>query len=127
MKVLVLGYRGMLGRELLSCLTDAGFAVVGRGLPEVDITQTTQVRQTLADVQTDILINAAAYTAVDQAESEPDVALAVNHDGVAHLAMACRDIGIPLVHVSTDYVFGGSASRPYCEEDLAAPLGMYGR
>ena len=74
-----------------------------------------------------MLINAAAYTAVDQAESEPDVAFAVNRDGALHLASVCQDVGIPLLHVSTDYVFDGSASRPYCEDDLAAPLGVYGQ
>ena len=127
MKVLVIGHQGMLAQELLPCLAGAGFAVVGRGRPEVDITQATSISQTLADAQPDILINAAAYTAVDQAESVPDVAFAVNRDGAAHLAAACRDIGIPLLHVSTDYVFDGLASRPYCEDDCAVPLGMYGR
>jgi dTDP-4-dehydrorhamnose reductase len=127
MKVLVLGYQGMLARELLPCLVRAGFAVVGLGRPEVDITQAASVHQAVADAQPDILINAAAYTAVDQAESEPDIAFAVNRDGVAHLATVCRDVGIPLLHVSTDYIFDGSASRPYCEDDLAAPLGVYGQ
>jgi dTDP-4-dehydrorhamnose reductase len=95
--------------------------------PRGFFTQAASVRQALAEVQPDILINAAAYTAVDQAEAEPDVAFAVNRDGVAHLAAACRDIGIPLLHVSTDYIFDGSASRPYCEDDRAAPLGVYGQ
>lgn len=123
----MIGHQGMLAQELLPCLAGAGFAVVSRGRPEVDITKASSVRQTLADAQPDILINAAAYTAVDQAETEPDMAFAVNRDGVAHLAAACRDTGIPLLHVSTDYVFDGLASRPYCEEDRIAPLGMYGR
>src|SRR5215510_10195801 len=127
MKVLVLGHQGMLARELVPCLVEAGFTVVSRGRPEVDITQPTSIRQALVDAQPDMLINAAAYTAVDQAETEPEAALAVNRDGVAHLAVLCREGGIPLLHVSTDYVFDGSASRPYCEDDLAAPLGVYGR
>jgi dTDP-4-dehydrorhamnose reductase len=127
MKVLVIGHQSMLARELLPCLGSAGFAVESRGRPEVDITQATSVRQTLAEVQPDILINAAAYTAVDQAESEPEVAFAVNRDGVAYLATACRNINIPLLHISTDYVFDGSASRPYCEHDRTVPLGVYGQ
>jgi dTDP-4-dehydrorhamnose reductase len=127
MKVLVLGHQGMLARELLPCLAAADFTVVSRGRPEVDITQATSVRQTLADVQPDMLVNATAYTAVDQAEAEPELAFAVNRDGVAHLATACREVDIPLLHVSTDYVFDGSASRPYREDGLAAPLGVYGR
>ena len=127
MKVLVLGSQGMLAQELLPCLANAGFDVIGRGRPEVDITQVASVRQTLAEIQPTLLVNAAAYTAVDQAELEPDVALAVNRDGVAHLATVCRDLGIPLLHVSSDYIFDGSASHPYCEDSPAAPLGVYGR
>jgi dTDP-4-dehydrorhamnose reductase len=127
MKVLVLGYQGMLAQELLPCLIRAGFAVVGQGRPEVDITQAASVHRAVASAQPDIVINAAAYTAVDQAESEPDVAFAVNRDGVAHLATVCRDTGIPLLHVSTDYIFDGSAARPYYEDDLVAPLGVYGQ
>jgi dTDP-4-dehydrorhamnose reductase len=127
MKVLVIGYQGMLAHELRPCLTHAGCTVVGRGRPDVDITQATSIRRTLADVQPDILINAAAYTSVEKAESEPDVVFAVNRDGAGHVAAACRDVGVPLIHVSTDYVFDGSASRPYGEEDRIAPLGMYGQ
>jgi dTDP-4-dehydrorhamnose reductase len=127
MKVLVIGYQGMLAQELRPCLTHVGCTVMGRGRPDVDITQVTNVQQTLADVQPDILINAAAYTVVDKAESEPEVVFAVNRDGAGHLAAACRDVGVPLIDVSTDYVFDGSASRPYGEADRIAPLGMYGQ
>ena len=127
MKVLVLGHQGMLARELVPCLAGAGFTVLSQGRPEVDITQPTSIRQALVTAHPDMLINAAAYTAVDQAETEPEAALAVNRDGVAHLAVLCQEGGIPLLHVSTDYVFDGSASRPYCEDDLAVPLGIYGR
>jgi len=127
MKVLVLGHQGMLARELVPCLARAGFTVMSQGRPEVDLTQPASLRQALVDAQPDMLINAAAYTAVDQAEMEPEAALAVNRDGVAYLAVLCREGGIPLLHVSTDYVFDGSAARPYCEDDVAVPLGMYGR
>jgi dTDP-4-dehydrorhamnose reductase len=81
----------------------------------------------LADVQPDILINAAAYTEVDKAESEPNVAFAVNRDDAGHVAAACQDVGVPLIHFSTDYVFDGSASCPFGEEDRIAPLGIYGQ
>jgi hypothetical protein len=104
MKVLVIGYQGILAHELHPCLTHAGCAVMGRGRPDVDITQGPSIRRTLADVQPDILINAAAYTAVDKAESEPDVVFAANRDGAGHVAAACRDVGVPLIHVSTYYV-----------------------
>jgi dTDP-4-dehydrorhamnose reductase len=127
MRVLVIGHQGMLAQELGPCLARVGFTIMSRGRPEVDITRTFSVRQALVDAQPDMLINASAYTAVDQAELEPDAALAVNRDGVARLAALCREVGIPLLHMSTDYVFDGSASRPYCEDDRVAPLGMYGR
>jgi len=127
MKVLVLGHKGILGQELLSCLADADFAVTGRGLPELDITRATSGRQMLADIEPDIVINTTAYTAVNQAEAEPEAAFAVNCDGVTYLVIACQEGGLLLLHVSTDYVFDGSASRPYRENDLAASLGAYGR
>ena len=74
-----------------------------------------------------LVINAAAYTAVDKAESEEDIAYAVNKDGPAYLASACKEAGIPLIHVSTDYVFDGSKKGPYLESDPVSPLGVYGR
>ena len=117
----------MLAWELLRCLHRAGFEALSKGRPEIDITEVASVRQTLADVCPDILINAAAYTAVDRAESEKDIALAVNRDGARHLAAACRDTNIPLLHVSTDYVFDGTAAHPYREDDPTAPLGVYGQ
>ena len=127
MIILVVGYRSMLAQELLPCLQQAGFVVVGRGRPVLDIIQAASIHAVLQEVQPDICINTAAYTAVDRAESDPAGAFAVNRDGVASLAVACRDAGIPLIHLSTDYVFDGTASRPYREEDPAAPLGIYGR
>jgi dTDP-4-dehydrorhamnose reductase len=126
MIVLVVGSRSMLAQELLPCLQQAGFTVAGRGRPELDITQAASIHTAFAAVQPDICINTAAYTAVDRAESEPAEAFATNRDGVAHLAIACRDAGVPLLHVSTDYVFDGTASRPYQEDDPSAPLGVYG-
>jgi dTDP-4-dehydrorhamnose reductase len=79
------------------------------------------------EVRPDICINTAAYTAVDKAESDAAGAFAVNRDGVASLAEACRAVDMPLIHLSTDYVFAGTASRPYREEEPTAPLGIYGR
>jgi dTDP-4-dehydrorhamnose reductase len=74
----------------------------------------------------DLVINAAAYTAVDQAEQEPDAAFAINRDGPAALAEACAKIGAPLLHLSTDYVFDGMKAGPYCEDDPVNPLSVYG-
>ena len=127
MSVLVVGPRSMLAQELLPCLQQAGFSVVGRGRPGLDLTQKASIYAVFEEVRPDICINTAAYTAVDKAESDVAGAFAVNRDGVASLAEACRAVHIPLLHLSTDYVFPGTASRPYLEEDPTAPLGVYGR
>ncbi|NIM96532.1 MAG: dTDP-4-dehydrorhamnose reductase [candidate division Zixibacteria bacterium] len=127
MKILVTGSQGMLGRDLLACLAQEGYAVVGIDLPELDITKAEDVFFCLGEVRPDIVINCAAYTAVDQAEREADLAFAVNRDGSANLAEACGCLGLPLVHLSTDYVFNGYSDRPYREEDLANPISVYGR
>jgi dTDP-4-dehydrorhamnose reductase len=117
----------MLAQELIPSLRHTGFDTVGRGRPELDITEVASIRAVLEEVRPDILINSAAYTAVDRAESEPEAAFAVNRDGVALLARACREMDVPLVHISTDYVFDGTTTRPYREDDPTIPLGVYGR
>lgn len=127
MMVLVVGHRSMLAQELCPALQRAGFTVQGEGRPRLDLTQETSVQAVLQETRPALCINTAAYTAVDRAESEPCEALAVNRDGVAHLADACHEAGVPLIHISTDYVFNGTASRPYQEQDPTAPLGVYGR
>jgi len=127
MTILVVGDRSMLAQDLLPCLQQAGFAVLGHGRPALDITQAASIAAVFEAVRPDICINTAAYTAVDRAESEAAAADAVNRDGIARLAVTCRATGTALIHLSTDYVFDGSASRPYREEDAVAPLGIYGR
>src|SRR5207253_4798675 len=127
MIVLVVGYRSMLAQELLPCLQQAGFVVVGRGRPVLDLTQKASIYGVFEEVQPDICINTAAYTTVDKAESDAAGALAVNRDGVASLAVACHDAGVPLIHLSTDYVFDGTASRPYREKNTTVPLGLCSR
>lgn len=93
----------------------------------LDITDAEAVSRVVADVQPGVVVNAAAYTAVDRAEDEPEAAFAVNRDGAAHLAAAAFRAGIPLIHLSTDYVFDGSSTAPYTPYDPAAPIGVYGR
>ena len=127
MKVLVTGSLGMLARDLIPRLEQAGLEVVGFDLPELDITEPGAVMSGLQEHSPELLINCAAYTAVDRAESEPEVAEAVNASGPAHLANACRESAIPLLHLSTDYVFDGESERPYREDDPAGPLSVYGR
>jgi dTDP-4-dehydrorhamnose reductase len=108
-------------------LRQAGFGVIGHGRPGLDLIQRASIHAVFEKVHPDICINTAAYTAVDKAESDAAEAFAVNRDGVASLAEACRAVAIPCIHLSTDYVFPGTASRPYLEEDPTAPLGVYGR
>lgn len=124
--LLVTGASGQVGTELLRRGAAAGFRVTGLTHRELDIGNEDAVRQTITGLRPDAAINAAAYTAVDRAESEAGAAHAANAAGAAHMAIACRDAGIPLFHVSTDYVFDGAGTRPYREDDPISPQGIYG-
>jgi len=123
MRLMVFGSDGQVGRALLQ----AGGAVRGCARGEADITVADQVARALDRHEPTLVVNAAAYTAVDQAEREPERAFAVNATGPALLAEACRRRGLPLIHLSTDYVFDGEQDAPYREDDPVAPLGVYGR
>lgn len=126
-EILVVGHRGMLGSALLRRFSDEGVMALGLDLPQVDITRVESATECLKTHQPRLVINCAGYTAVDKAESEPELAFAVNRDGPANLAAACRDFGIPMIHISTDYIFDGRLSRAYREDDPAGPLGAYAR
>ncbi len=117
MKVLVLGTPGQLGHELMRGIWPAGVSVSGVGYPDFDMGQETDVRRVVAEHTPDVVVNATAYTAVDKAEKEPDAAFAVNRDGPLFLARDCDERGIPLIHVSTDYVFDGAKTGRYVEDD----------
>lgn len=123
--VLVVGAGGQVGWELLRRVP-AGIHVAGRTRADLDITDAAAVADIVAVLRPAAVINAAAYTAVDKAESEPARAFAVNRDGAAHLAAACTDAGIPLIHISTDYVFDGSKAAAYTEDDPVCPVSVYG-
>jgi dTDP-4-dehydrorhamnose reductase len=126
--VVVVGNNGMLGWEVVESVKKAGLEVAALDIPFIDITNGENVRSVLDRINYPrLLINCAAYTAVDKAESEPEAAFAANRDGPANLAGECKRLGIPLIHISTDYVFNGKSDRPYKEEDTADPLGVYGR
>ena len=127
MKILLFGDKGQLGHDVRLQARKAGHGVTGVDLPDVNITDQRTVQRTVAGADADIVINAAAYTAVDRAEEEADLAFGVNADGPAYIARACRDQGLPLIHVSTDYVFNGMLTRPYLPTDAMDPLGVYGR
>lgn len=126
MKVLITGAQGQVGKELTQAAIAHGYDVISAGRDELDITQASNVDVFFKQHKPDIVINAAAYTAVDKAEEEQAIAYAINHDGAKNIATACAEATIPLFHISTDYVFDGSKSKPYNEEDTISPLGIYG-
>lgn len=125
LRVLISGAHGQVGHELMRHVPE-GFEALGLGSAELDIADAQQVDEALAGIRPQLIINAAAYTAVDKAEDDTLRAIAVNRDGVAHLARAAERMGVPLLHLSTDYVFAGDADVPYRETDSTGPSGVYG-
>lgn len=125
MRVLVTGSGGQLGRELqATCPTDVELIPCPRS--ELDITRAAPAQALVLDARPDVIVNAAAYTAVDRAESESERAFAVNADGPAHLALAAKEIGARLLHVSTDFVFDGRQGHPYTPGSTTDPQSVYG-
>lgn len=124
-RVVVFGSGGQLGVELLHEFTSRGYAVTGFERSAVDISDAGRVEKTVAEIDPSIVLNAAAYNHVDVAENEPIAAFQANALAVRNLAMACRQCDAKLVHYSTDYVFDGTAGRPYTEDDRPHPLGAY--
>lgn len=127
MKIVVIGVNGQLGWQLNRRGKKQGVDVFAVDLPDFDITDHAAVDMLIKQSHADVIINAAAYTAVDRAQSESQLAFAINRDGPAYLAAACESNGIALIHVSTDYVFDGTKKQPYVETDPISPLGVYGR
>jgi len=127
MKVLVLGAGGQVGHELCRLAWPAGYQLAAFGHNRLDITRRDALAAAIECERPDIAVNAAAYTAVDRAEFETDQAWLGNCTGPLNLAACCREAGIPLVHLSTDYVFDGSKEAPYREDDPVKPLGAYGQ
>jgi len=126
MKALIMGCHGQVGTELMLLAQKYGVEAIGFDHEDLDITQQDAVNQTITDLKPDVVINAAAYTAVDKAENNAEQAMAVNATAVGYLAQACESLDIPLVHISTDYVFDGSKTDAYLESDTVNPLGVYG-
>jgi len=127
MKLLIIGSKGQLGSELVIECKRNDFSFLDLDLPEFNITDPAQVEKTVADFKPSIVINASAYTNVDEAETDPEIVFSVNSDGPANLAVPCDKNRIPIIHVSTDYVFDGSKGQPYTESDPVSPLGVYGK
>ncbi len=125
-KAAVIGSGGQLGLELVRELTQRGFETIGWDRSQLDITDPRQVENILTPWDPEFVFNAAAYNQVDVAESEPQAAFLVNALAVRNLALACRQLDAHFIHFSTDYVFDGTAGRPYTEKDPTHPLGAYG-
>ncbi len=126
MKIFITGSYGQVGTELTMLADRSGWQFRAVDRDHLDITDGDEVEAALSAFAPDAVINAAAYTAVDKAESDKKTAFSVNRDGPVNLARACENLGIPFVHYSTDYVFDGSKDGPYSEDDPVAPLGVYG-
>jgi dTDP-4-dehydrorhamnose reductase len=124
-RILITGINGQLGQELQQTLAD--YDVIGVGRETLDLTQPDKISQMMDEVRPELVINAAAYTAVDKAESEPEIAKATNAIAPGILAKEVQKMAVPLIHISTDYVFDGSQSRPYLDTDTTNPLGVYGQ
>ncbi|MFM8443857.1 MAG: dTDP-4-dehydrorhamnose reductase [Methylococcus sp.] len=128
MDILLIGHEGQVAWELRRTLACLGRVVaLGRTTqPALDLHDSESIRQAVRTRRPNLIVNAAAYTAVDKAEQEPDAAHRINAEAVGVLAEAAREVGAALIHYSTDYVFPGAADRPYREDDATGPLGVYG-
>ena len=124
---LVTGASGMLGADLIAALTSRGEPATGMDRASLDVTDAAAVIDAIARCRPDVVVNCAAWTAVDDAEASEEQALAVNAGGAANLAAASAGVGARLVQISTDYVFPGDADRPYAEDGVPAPGTAYGR
>ena len=126
MKILITGSNGMLGHDLISVLKKEHDLVLTTS-KTLDITDKDKTIDFICDAKPDIVINSAAYTDVDGCEENSDLAFSVNGDGVRNLALACREIDCPLLHISTDYIFNGKNDRPWIEDDEIGPISVYGK
>jgi dTDP-4-dehydrorhamnose reductase len=127
MKILVTGAGGQVGAAVRLIGPLKGHEIIPLDRQTLDISNKKEVLATVSSYRPDAVINAAAYTAVDKAESEPDLAMAVNAEGPENLAIACKSAGIPFLHISTDFVFDGTKDGPYIETDPIGPISVYGR
>lgn len=127
MKILITGANGQVGHCLKQQLVDSNISFVAVTREQLDITDAQAVEHIIQTEQPTVVINAAAYTAVDKAESDEENAFTINRDGIANLARSSARIGAAIFHISTDYVFAGDKNSPYQEDDPTDPQGVYGR
>jgi dTDP-4-dehydrorhamnose reductase len=125
MKILITGVNGQVGHALMRELTD--HELIGLARQDCDLTNPDQIKQVIDNHQPELIINPAAYTKVDQAEDEPELAFLINRDAPKVMAEEAREYHIPLIHFSTDYVFDGKKKEAYMADDLMHPLGIYGQ
>lgn len=125
-RILLIGKDGQLGQELQPFLGSMG-SLVALGRDTLDLSKSPEIERIIEEIKPEWVINAAAYTAVDKAESEPELAMAINGIAPGVLAQYCQQLEATLIHISTDYVFDGTQSHPYVETDLTHPLGVYGQ
>ncbi len=127
MRIAVTGKQGQVVSALLERGKAAGVEIVALGRPELDLADPASIRRAIEGGRPDAIVSAAAYTAVDKAESEPDLAFAINAEGPGVLGEAAAALGVPVVHLSTDYVFSGDKTGSYVEDDATGPVSVYGR
>ena len=127
MKILLTGASGMLGQDLSPVLEDVGAFVIETSSDNMDITDVAQVKNVLNCTHPDMVIHCAAYTNVDKAEEEPEKAELINVKGTENIAKVSAELDIPVVYISTDYVFYGSKNTPYTPDDIPNPLNIYGK
>ena len=126
MKILVTGANGMLGQDLCPILEDEDFDVIETDIDTLDITNNKSIDEVFEKYQPDFVIHCAAYTNVDKAEDEKELAFKINAEGTENLAKACKKLDIPILYISTDYVFDGSKKGKYLPDDKTNPINVYG-
>jgi dTDP-4-dehydrorhamnose reductase len=127
-RLYLIGSEGQIARSLYEAVEGDDRIAIGRSTrSELDLLQPNSIQRALSSFSPDVVINPAAYTAVDKAESEADLAFSINRDGAGAVAAAAQELAIPVIHLSTDYVFDGKKSTPYVETDPVAPQNVYGR
>lgn len=127
MRIAVTGQHGQVALSLVERAAAAGIELTAIGRPALDLERPETIAPALISAKPDLIVNAAAFTAVDLAESEPATALKVNGDAAGEIAATARRLGVPMIQISTDYVFDGSLDRPYREDDVVGPISAYGR
>lgn len=127
MRVLVTGYKGQLGFDVVNELEKRGYEAIGVDIEEMDITDAESVERVITDADADAVVHCAAYTAVDAAEDNVELCRRVNADGTEHIAKACKKLDLKMMYISTDYVFDGKGERPWEPDDHRDPLNVYGQ